>query len=409
MSGVRSPQGDPVAPLTRLLERTLTVADIVSTPLWTVKPDMVASDVIAAMSVHGFDVGGVGPEPVLRYVDRLDLRDLDGPVEQVSKPIPASHCIEKSLPVASLFQLLAASERLFVLDGDRVRWVVTRADLAAPAVSVAVLSYLTIIESGLQQLAQGCTDEDVLAKLSPDRRRSVEELYAKKCLANAEISRRSCLYFSDWLTVIKKSPDLIGALGYETLRRFDSETKSFADVRNDLAHGRDLLSSADPIRALKRVDRIRAFSSAVWEALRERDSIWDVYAQTIVVVPGRREKVLTGPSAGRSWSFPSRCHVVTAWNPGSVWMSEARNVEANRKLREAIVRRGGKAVDVVGRSPNRSWSEPSFLVTGLTRSQVCDLAAVFGQLAIFELSAERLHVVDVSNGKTVKSVARRPG
>lgn len=398
-------QSNPVAPLTRLLESTLTVADIVSTPLWHVKPDMSGPDVLDAMTSHAFDIGGVGPEPIRRYVERSALRRHTGPVSKASKPIPVSLCVEKSLPVASLLTLLGEQERWFVLDGEQVRWVVTRADLAAPAVGVAVLSFLTVIEAGLQQLAQRLSDEEIARTLGR-RKSAVDELFAKKLAQNTETSWRACLYFTDWLKVTEKTPEVLEVMGYSSAASWRTEVKSFPEVRNDLAHGRDLLTDGNPLRALKRVERIRTVTNAVWEAVRSQHPIWDTYASTVITQSGPPEKRLAGPGAVKTWRYPATCHVITAWNPGSVWMSEERNLKSNERLRESIVRHGGKAVEVVGSSPDRTWQEQSFLVTGLPRATVVDLANVYGQVAFFELTADRLHVVDSTTGKSAKSVRR---
>lgn len=158
MTSFSEPLTNPMAPLSRLLNSTLTVIDIVRTPLWSVPETMPVEDALKAMSNQNFDIGGITPEPTRRYVHRSFLEralyeGLSGePVSLHAVNISASECIEKSLPVAALLEIFELHERLFVLDGNVVRWVITHADLVAPAVSVAVLSYLTVIEAGLKQL-----------------------------------------------------------------------------------------------------------------------------------------------------------------------------------------------------------------------------------------------------------------
>ena len=261
MAETRAHRTNPSKPLDRLLESTLTVADIVSTPLWCIKPDMPAPDALAAMNAHSFDVGGVGPDPTRSFVHRDDLLHAGtGPVSMYAKPIGASLCIEKSLPVATLLQLFKNSDRLFVLDGSLVRWVITHADLDAPAVSVAVLSFLVIIEAGMKELANGRHEDEIKECLSAGRIQKADEI---KVVRPPETRWRDCLQFADWLTICKKNPVLLQEFGYTSIRAFEQDTDPFGDMRNDLAHGHRLTKNDNGAEMLDRVTQVRAFSDKV--------------------------------------------------------------------------------------------------------------------------------------------------
>jgi hypothetical protein len=46
-----------------------------------------------------------------------------------------------------------------------------------------------------------------------------------------------------------------------------------------------------------------------------------------------------------------------------------------------------------------NWSEPSFVVSGLSIADAALLAREFGQVAIFEITQDELRVIDCTNGQ----------
>jgi hypothetical protein len=79
----------------------------------------------------------------------------------------------------------------------------------------------------------------------------------------------------------------------------------------------------------------------------------------------------------RSWAY------VTAWNPGSMRLSEDENVRRQHALEETLRRDGlivfpGEGVGDDGRWP----PEPSVLVLGISRADALALGQRFGQRAI---------------------------
>jgi hypothetical protein len=89
----------------------------------------------------------------------------------------------------------------------------------------------------------------------------------------------------------------------------------------------------------------------------------------------------------------STLHVLTAWNPGDARPSVAENRVANERLRAELVRRGLTVFHAVGTSSTGDHSEESYAIPDLSRSAACELGRVFGQAAIFEISAETQTVV----------------
>jgi len=80
-------------------------------------------------------------------------------------------------------------------------------------------------------------------------------------------------------------------------------------------------------------------------------------------------------------------HVITAWNPGDVRPSREENEAASSELRTRLVAMGLVPVRAVGADPDSDHAEESLAVVGLSDEQARALGAVFGQVAVFRLSA----------------------
>jgi hypothetical protein len=309
------------------------------------------------------------------------------------------------LPLSTLFQELEHREFVFVLDNDDIGYVITRADLQAPAIGVVVLAYLTVLESGLRRLVAKEVGDSLLDGLSDARRTIVEALYAKKRRQNVATGYEDCLYFGDWLH-LAQNPAVRERLGYDSKSTFRKATSSFDIVRNALAHGGTILDGDQgPVRALQRVARIRSFTERVWSEVDQLDGMWEVYAATRISKP-RGGATLAGDGAANDLGVSTPAHVITAWNPGSIQRSRTANRAANTELRELLVRHGGSPRMVIGESPDGRWREESYLVTGLTRVRAAEIAGLFGQRGIFELDERVLRVVRSSDASEMVEVPR---
>ncbi len=267
---------NPMAPLRRLIDHSLTAVDVVPGPLYTVDPGMDVADARKQLSEQNFDVAGVdgvGGEPIATYVSLERLRGATGGVvSDVAIAIPASRCIEKGLSLGRLVESLRDEESMFMLDGDRVGWLVTRADLRAPAFGAAILSYLVVIEEGLRILVCRFTDGDWIEELTTERRNGVEERFDHLRKSNLEISRDLCANFSDWLHVASKTVDTRQCLGYSSGSKWDRATAHFQQDRNDLAHGRTLFDGRSFEDGIDRIAAIRDFADVVWAKVDALDS-----------------------------------------------------------------------------------------------------------------------------------------
>ena len=120
--------------------------------------------------------------------------------------------------------------------------------------------------------------------------------------------------------------------------------------------------------------------------------LWETYAGALIscVVDGRTCR-LRGPSIDPLPADP--LFVLTAWNPGGVDHDRETNDAAESVLERELSEAARTWWPADGRSPDDSWSEPGVAVAGLDRDSACALGERYGQLAVYELTAEVVRVV----------------
>jgi AcrR family transcriptional regulator len=147
-----------------------------------------------------------------------------------------------------------------------------------------------------------------------------------------------------------------------------------------------------------------------------------------LLAPGRRDRSRPGPARHREVQdllldrverlivrgqdegafrvdVPPPLHVLTGWNPGARSRSVAENERLNQRLWERLQAAGTVTETALGWLG--SWSEPSFVVSGLPIAGAVELAREFGQVAIFEITQSELRVIDCANGQGRGQRARR--
>ena len=139
----------------------------------------------------------------------------------------------------------------------------------------------------------------------------------------------------------------------------------------------------------------------------DNDAKWDLYLDAVIKceIDGRT-RYLRGPNADPLPAVPS-IFVMTAYNPGGLERDDALNEVSERALERDLSSDGVTFWPAIGTSPDASWSEPGVAVAGLDRTRACAYGRRYGQLAVYELTAEEVHVVRCDDATIVRSGARR--
>lgn len=393
MSGSNRPQDVSV---TEIVARSFRVADLVNDPLLVVPSSTSNEQARNVMKARSFDVIGVrttAKGAADKWVRLQDLDDGTSPF-RAAKPLLARDAVERSMPLVALLDLLIERDHVFVLDGDTVRHIVTRADVGKPPVSVLVLTFLLALESDLIRLAIPRLGSNWFSELG-ERQDAAMKVYTRRSRNNTELGLEACLYFDDAVLLARKAPGLVSDLGMSP-KRFNTLGESMAALRNDLAHGGTILDRVDDaVVALKTFKDVRELARNAARVIASEPSLVELFSDTMI--EDENGRIYAGGDPVVPLHENEVYYVLTAYNPGGRTQPAARNAEAQRLLETDLEREGLAVTRVTGRSTNGRWAEPSALVAS-ERQVALDIGSRYGQDAVFELDSQNMRVVDCKSG-----------
>src|SRR6266404_1948569 len=191
-------RGTRVAELRRLFEQGLTTT-VLYEPLRCCHLDDPQDGVSEEMKRLGFDVVGVieakGKSPV-GYVAGVDLERKT--CREALRPFAQSDLVTDSTPLLDLLEVLASSERRFVLARNRVHGIVTRADLQKPPVRILLFGLISLLEMHLTFWAKAAYRGDHWTQgLKAERTKTAAAILKLRAQRNEQISLFDCIQFCD--------------------------------------------------------------------------------------------------------------------------------------------------------------------------------------------------------------------
>ncbi|MFN5978322.1 MAG: DUF3293 domain-containing protein, partial [Pseudanabaena sp.] len=291
------------------------------------------------------------------------------------------------------------NEWFFVGRGEKIEGIVTFEDLGKPAVSLYLLAKLLMVESGLRRLWGTYTNNPTTDSPSKNGVDGDPK------------------YFSDVLDKLKihykevkgtDKPNLLKDLGYK------AEDLDFMNtLRNELAHGRNILSFINGLKddinrnklneAINRNKKIDELLAAISRLDDNRSQMWKAYEGTDIVKRTLKEDFWVGSNIvdlPQDLLSSSVIYIVSAENPSGEVLSRVKNEDRTDALRNLLNSRCSKNNDgkwkyeeVVGQSPDGKWKQDSFAVGGISKEEARELAEMFGQRAVFEITQDYIRVV----------------
>ncbi len=226
--------------------------------------------------------------------------------------------------------------------------------------------------------------------------------------------------FAQVLTDVEEAPDLLAELNQlnvaTPLAKISVESGTVA-VQGELVA--ETLDTAEVVTLYERVRRVAADLGPALAvrfggrpAAPGEESRWSHYGRTVLhaELDAGEWSRLNGPDGLGSWPFDSPVFVITAANPAGRIRSDGENAAANARLAATLVRARAGFCRALGTSGDGTHREESFLVWGVTIETALDVAAEFGQDALFELTVDRMSVVGVTADRRVdmdRTVDRR--
>jgi len=154
-------------------------------------------------------------------------------------------------------------------------------------------------------------------------------------------------------------------------------------------HGFDVFASP-------RCSATTAGAFAFLEAVRREFEHRRVWARAVLEVSGAGGPIHpceVARAQGRT------VFLVTGFNPGGIERAEDENLAANARLAAELERAGISRLEAVGFDAETTWREPGWCIWGIDREVAAELGARFGQLALFEVTEDRVSIVWCASGR----------
>lgn len=222
--------GTRLRELRHLFEDGITAQAILE-PLQSCPSTANAIEIAQLLRHRDFDVVGVQEESggeVIGFVFRDSLKT--GTVRSHLQKMTSEHLISDATPLANLLSIFKTRERAFVLVGQYVSGIITRADLNKPPLRVYLFGLISLLEMHMTYwVTKSYPNDSWKERLSGSRLARAETLLADRQSRKQQTDLVDCLQFCDKRDLILALNDLRNSLGLGQRRwhrRFLSKLRS---------------------------------------------------------------------------------------------------------------------------------------------------------------------------------------
>jgi hypothetical protein len=186
-------------------------AQCIYEPLLSCPIDSESNQAKEALVLRDFDVAGVKENkdgPVLGYVFTKDIGE--GEFKNYLIPIAIDIVISDSTPVANIVNILNGNEFAFVIAGNQITGIITKADINKPPVRIYIFGIISLLEMHLNLwISHYFQNNSWTGEISEARLAMANEVYAIRKGNNQELSLLECLQFCDKKELLSKSEEFL--------------------------------------------------------------------------------------------------------------------------------------------------------------------------------------------------------
>ncbi|HEC11221.1 MAG TPA: hypothetical protein ENI86_16905 [Acidimicrobiales bacterium] len=247
---------------------------ITTSDLFCLEPEADIGEAQRELEARYIDQAPLAETPIRRSVRLLELHDAHGTVDSVARPIKLDEVVAGSTGLACLLPRFAVRDHFYVLGGDGIQGIVTRADLQLPPVSMAVLGLVVSLEMALTELiaiySHGCW----LDIIQDGRRKKLLKRFEHARRANVQITELACLDLIDRFDLVGRISCLREALGIASRKRADKVRKRIEKLRNPLAHGGNIIDAQESFHdTLRTIDELQDLADRAWALVANGESL----------------------------------------------------------------------------------------------------------------------------------------
>jgi hypothetical protein len=223
--------------------------------------DSEAEDAKRDLKNRGFDVAGVKETEdgdITGYIVTDELTN--GKIRSFLKKIDVDLLISDSTPIAELFYVLRNRDFAFVICGNKIKGIVTKADINKPPVRIYIFGIMSLFEMHLNYwLNHFYNNNDWTTKIPEKRLGKAKEIFALRRGNNQDLSLLECLELCDKRDILGKTEEFINNFN-ASRESFELFVRGIEKIRNELAHSQNsIISNIKWTEFIEIVSRAEAF------------------------------------------------------------------------------------------------------------------------------------------------------
>jgi hypothetical protein len=240
MTGTRR-KGTTISDLKELFTNRIT-AEAIEEPLQCCDGSDSACEIANRMHRLGFDFIGIKKPDLQKVAGYLNAHELTaGLCEEHQHKFELNDLISNSTPLINVLPILRDKERVFVLSGDVVTGIITRADLQKPPVRILLFGLVSLLEIHLTNLIRKHYPDDTWkTELKGPRLTYAEKVMKERVERNENLDLIDCLQFCDKRGLVTGHSEIRKILCFESKKSGVKVLESVESVRNKLAHSQDI-------------------------------------------------------------------------------------------------------------------------------------------------------------------------
>lgn len=263
-------KGTRFSSLKKLFVESLTVREIYE-PLLCCQLNSSARVAKEALTAREFDVAGVKESEEGDVIGFIITNDLNaGELKDYLIQINPNLLISDSTPISELFYILLDKEFTFVLSGNQIAGIITKADINKPSVRIYLFGLTSLFEMHLNLWVNTSYPENTwIEKVSRKRMEKAKRNFEQRKGNNQDLSLLDCLQLCDKRNLLEDSDRFLKSFGFakESYHLFVEDIEI---LRNELAHSQEsIISNLEWARMVEIIGGVEKFLSASDEIIED--------------------------------------------------------------------------------------------------------------------------------------------
>lgn len=231
-------KGTRLSEIRNLFEEGITAKAILE-PLKSCPLDADSQEMYRRLDKLDFDVAGVKENKesrVVGFIYKSDLKESNRVSEVVSNLTP-NLLIGSATPLAEIFEILETKDFIFVLVGQQVQGIITRADLNKPPVRIYLFGLISLFEMHLTfWIHEEFKTEDWKKSLNKNRLKKAKRIQKLRKERNEEVGLLHCLQLCDKRDLVMECDAITKTLRFDDMDTARNNLEGIEQLRNSLAH-----------------------------------------------------------------------------------------------------------------------------------------------------------------------------